>query len=76
MHFEFTYFYFVLIHLELKRYLRSYMYTPVVSSKTILDSSATWAKCFQTKKAPKSYRTYLYVLYKGVPPRGPDPFHD
>ena len=43
--------YFVLIHLELKRY----MYTPVVSSKTIPDSRPKWAKCFQAKKAQKSY---------------------
>ena len=33
---------------------------------------------FQTKKAQKPYPlsgTYLYGLYKGVPP-GSDPFHD
>ena len=47
MHFEFAYFYLVLINLEFKRYLHSY--TPVVPSKTIPDSRPKWA--FQTKKA-------------------------
>ena len=54
------------------------MYAPIVAAKTILDSRPKWAKCFQTKNAPKPYPlggTYLYGLYKGVPP-GPDPFHD
>ena len=31
------------------------MYAPVVPSKTIPDSRPKWAKCFQTKKAQKSY---------------------
>ena len=47
------------------------MYAPVVPSKTIPDSRPKWGKCFQTKKAQKPYplgNTYLYGLYKGVPP--------
>ena len=54
------------------------MYAPIVPAKTIPDSRPKWAKCFQTKNAPKPYPlggTYLYGLYKGLPP-GPDPFHD
>ena len=39
MHLEFTCFYFVLIHLEFKRYLHSY--TPIVPTKTIPDSRPT-----------------------------------
>ena len=71
MHFKFAYFNFVLIHLELKRYIHPFMYTPVVPLKTIPDSRPKWVKCFQTKKAQKPYplgNTYLYSLYKGVPP--------
>ena len=55
-----TFLYFVLIHLELKRY----MYTPVVSSKTIPDSRPKWAKCFQTKKAQKSYPLGWHHMYQ------------
>ena len=72
MHFEFAYFYFVLIHLELKRQLHSY--APVVPSKTIPDSRPKLAKCIPvfTPKRPKNHtlwgNTYLYGLYKGVPP--------
>ena len=72
MHFEFAYFYFVLIHLELKRYLRSY--APVALSKTIPDFRPKWAKCipvFRPKRPKNPTRwgdIYLYVLYKGVTP--------
>ena len=72
MHFEFVYFYFVLIHLELKQYLRSY--APVVLSKTIPDFRPKWAKCipvFRPKRPKNPTRwgdIYLYDLYKGVPP--------
>ena len=37
LHFEFAYWFFFLFYLELKRWIRSY--TPVVPSKTILDSN-------------------------------------
>ena len=62
-HFEFAYFYFVLIYLELKRQLLSYV--PVVSSKT--------TPVFRPKRA-KNHNlwggTYLYGLYNlGVCPR-------
>ena len=43
-HFYFAYFYFVLIHLELKRWIRSY--TPVVSSKSIPDSGPKTGKVY------------------------------
>ena len=52
------------------------MYAPVVPAKNIPDSRPKWAKCFQTKNAQKPHPlagTYLYGLYKGLPP-GPDPF--
>ena len=72
MHFEFAYFYFVLIHLELKRQLHSY--PPVVSSKTTPDSRPKSAKCIPvfTPKRPQNPTlwgsTYLYGVYKGAPP--------
>ena len=55
-----TFLYFILIHLELKRY----MYTPVVSSKTIPDSRPKFGKCFETKKAQKSYPLRRHYMYK------------
>ena len=70
MHFEFAYFYFVLVHLELKRQLHSY--APVVPSKTTPDSRPKSAKCIPvfTPKRPQNPTlwgsTYLYGLYKGV----------
>ena len=72
MHFEVAYCYFVLFHLELKRYLRSY--APVVLSKTTPDFRPKWAKCipvFRPKRPKNPTRgggTNLYGLYKGVPP--------
>ena len=51
--------------------------TPVVPSKTIPDSRAKLAKCiliFRPKRRKNPTRrggTYLYSLYKGVPPRLP-----
>ena len=72
MHFEFAYFYFVLVHLELKRQLHSY--APVVPSKTTPDSRPKSAKripVFRPKR--RTNRTlwggaYLYGLYKGSTP--------
>ena len=67
MHFEFAYFYFVVIHLELKRQLHSY--APVVPSKTTPDSRPKSAKCIPvfTPKRPKNPTllgsAYLYGLY-------------
>ena len=55
------------------------MNAPVVSSKTIPISDQNEQSVFQTKKAQKPTLwggTYLYGLYKGVSPPGPDPFHD
>ena len=72
MHFEFAYFYFVLIHLELKRQLHSYF--PVVPSKTTPDSRRKSLKCISvfTPKRPKNPTlwgsAYLYGLYKGSTP--------
>ena len=72
MHFEFAYFSFFLIHLELKRPMRSY--TPVISSKSITNSRPKWAKSMpvfrplRLKNATPWGCTYQYGLYKGVPP--------
>ena len=61
-----------LTHLELKRYIR--LHTPVLPSKTIPDSRPKWTKCIHVfrPKRPKTCTlwggTYLYDLYKGVPP--------
>ena len=49
--------------------------TPVVPPKTIPDSRQKWAKCISVlrpkrrKNPTRSGDTYLYSLYKGVPPR-------
>ena len=73
MHFKFAYFYFFLIHLELKRYTCIRSYAPVGPSKTIPDFRPKWAKCIPVfrPKRPKNHirwdSTYLYGLYKGVP---------
>ena len=64
MHFKFACFYFVLIHLELKRYIHPFMYVPVVPSKTIPDSRPKWVKCFQTKKDQKT--PTLWVVHTGL----------
>ena len=51
-----------------------FSYIPVVPSKTIPDSRLKWAKCiavFRPKRRKNPTRwggTYLYGLYKGVPP--------
>ena len=54
------------------------MNAPLVSSKTIPISDQNEQSVFQTKKAQKPTLwgdTYLYGLYKGVPPpRVPIPF--
>ena len=73
MHLEFTCFYFVLIHLEFKRYLHSY--TPIVPTKTIPDSRPTGQSVypFSGKKAQNLSLwggTYLYGLFKRVSTRG------
>ena len=71
-HFEFAYFSFFLPHLKLKRWIRSY--TPVVPSKTIPNFRPKGAKCihvFRPKRHKNPTRwggTYLFRLYKGVPP--------
>ena len=72
IHFEFAYFSFFLIHLELKRPMRSY--TPVISSKSLTNSRPKWAKSMPVfrplrLKNPTPWGcTYQYGLYKGVPP--------
>ena len=43
MHFKFEFLFFFIIHLELKRQIRSY--TAVFPSKTIPNSRPQWAKC-------------------------------
>ena len=51
-------------------------YTPVVPSKSIPDSRPKWAKCIpvfrpeRTKNPTLLGGTYLYGLYRGVPPPG------
>ena len=60
-----SYFYFVLIRLELKRYIRLYRCT----SCSYLETHTRF-QCFQIKKTQKPYTsgcTYLYGLYKEVP---------
>ena len=78
IHFEFAHLSFLSffsIYLELKRlkrWIRSY--THIVPSKTIPDSRPKWAKCIflfkpkRRKNPTRSGGTYLYSLYKGVPP--------
>ena len=52
----------------------NFSYIPVVPSKTIPDSRLKWAKCipvFRAKQRKNPTRwggTYLFGLYKGVPP--------
>ena len=54
-----------------------FSYIPVVPSKTILDSRLKWAKCIQVFRAKQRKNptrwggTYLFGLYKGVPPPPP-----
>ena len=75
MHFDFAYFYFVLIHLELKRQIRSDI--PVVPSKTIPDSRPKWTKCmpaypFSDQKGPKTIpfgAEHIYMAYIREYPR-------
>ena len=72
IHFEFAYNSFFLIHLELKRQILSY--TPVIPSKTILDSRQKWINLYPSssrngaKTIPYEGGIYLYVLYRGEPP--------
>ena len=74
MHFEFTYFYFVLIHLQLKRQLRS-----CIRSRSFLENQTQFQTKmgkvytrFQTKKAQKPYSLWQHIpingLYNGVRP--------
>ena len=73
IHFEFAYYSFFLIHLELKRQ----RLPPVARSKAIPYSRPKWAKfipVFRRKWRKNPTRwvgTYIYGLYKGVtlPPR-------
>ena len=59
MHFKFAYFFFFLIHLELKQQIHSY--TAVFPSKTIPNSRPKWAKCiyhpFSDQKGTKTICT-------------------
>ena len=70
MHFEFAYFYFFLIHLELS--INTFILS-VVPSKTIPDSRQKWAKCIpvfrpKRRKNPTLWGgRYIYGLYMGVP---------
>ena len=70
----FAYFSFSTIHLELKRQIR--LYAPVVPLKTIPDLRPQWSKSIPVFR-PKRLKnhtlwggTYLYSLYRGVPPGG------
>ena len=70
---EFAFFFFFLIHLELKRQIRSY--TPVIPSKTIPNSKPKWAKCISVFNRPKKRKnhtlwggTYLCGSYKEISP--------
>ena len=69
MHFEFAYFFFFPIHLELKRQLGSYI-PVVVSSKIISDSRQKWANIYpfsdqNCAKTPTLWATtYLYGFCK------------
>ena len=66
-----------LTHLEMKRRIPSLITdTPVVPKKTLSDSRLKWVKSipvFRPKQSKRKRRTwggtYLYGLYKGVPPR-------
>ena len=70
IHFEFAYYSFFLIHLELKRQ----RLPPVACSKSIPYSRPKWAKCipvFRRKWRRNPTRwvgTYIYGSYEGVPP--------
>ena len=76
MHFELAYFYFVLIHLELKRYIHPFMYPPVVHQKPYPIPDQNGESVLRPKRPKNPYPlgyTYLYGLYaKGVPPH-PEP---
>ena len=71
--YEYAFFSFFLIHLKLKRYIRSY--TPSFPRK-LSDSRPEWAKSipvFRPKQRKTSTfwdSTYLWGLYEGVPPGG------
>ena len=74
IHFEFAYYSFFLIHLELKRQ----RLPSVARSKAIPYSRPKWAKCIpvfrpaRRKNPTRWVGTYLYSLYKGVSPPPPD----
>ena len=71
MHFEFAHFYFVLIHLELKRYTSIH-----VRSRSSLENHTRFqtkmGKVFSDQKGPKP----LPFPYIREYPPDPDPFHD
>ena len=78
MHFEFAYFFFFPIHLELKRQLGSYI-PVVVSSKIISDSRQKWANIypFSDQNCAKTLpfgAPHTYIAYvRENPPLPPPP---
>ena len=75
MHFEFAYFFFFLIHLELKRQLGSYI-PVVISSKIVSYSRPKWANIypFSDQNGPKTLpfgapHTYMASVRENPPPR-------
>ena len=74
MHFEFAYFFFFLIQLELKRQLGSYI-PVVISSKIISDSRQKWANIYpfldqnDAKTLPfGAPHTYMAYVRENPPP--------
>ena len=76
MQFEFTYIFIPFLFIW--NWNDKYVHTNV-RSRSFLETHTRF-QCFQTKR-PKTTTlrggTYVYGLYKGVPPSpGPNPFHD
>ena len=67
IHFKFAYFSFLLIHLELKWKIHSYI--RLITSKTIPDSRPIWAKSISIfrPKWCKNHTLWGSRLHKGVP---------
>ena len=68
MHFEFAHFYFVLIHLELKRLIRPFRSS--LENHTRLHTKM--GKVFSDQKGPNPHPSII----KGSTTPDPDPFHD